>query len=177
MRTKKLPREMLWSDKTTMSEFLTNNLLNQELHKTFLKLKGDSTFIRLSEEQVFNEVYFQLSRMSYESALDLKLEVYISDIKENLSWSYAADLVLSMAYVVGAMTLDPSYSLSRQQLKVIKDRCWHGLFWHPFFDCLKRIEKKGIKQMEGKSAPHVTYIIQKVDQFNAILGNNPEIIR
>ena len=33
---------MLWTDKTTINEFLKDNPQNQELYKTYLKLKGDS---------------------------------------------------------------------------------------------------------------------------------------
>ena len=140
---------MLWTDKTTINEFLKDNPLNQELYKTFVKLKGDSSFITLSAEQVFNEVYYQLSRMVYEKMHKDDIVEYMEDIRIHLHWSYAADLILSMAYVVASLTQVTTLSLNQYQLKVIKDQCWFGLFWHPFRDCLKRIQKKHVLQSEN----------------------------
>lgn len=177
---------MLWTDKTTIQEFLNDNPPNQELYKTFVKLKGDSSFITLSAEQVFNEVYYQLSRMSYENMHKDDLGEYMEDIRIHLRWSYAADLVLSMVYVVASLTQDPKLSLNQYQLKVIENKCWFGLFWHPFIDCMKKIQKKGmLRQVEilpyynnGKNIvlrPHQLVLNAPQAKVNIIMDNHGNI--
>ena len=177
---------MLWTDKTTINEFLKDNPLNQELYKTFVKLKGDSLFITLDAEQVFDEVYYQLARMSYENPQSFDINSYIEDIKLRLQWSYGADLVLSMMYVVASLTPLPHLSLNQKKMKAIEEKCWYGLFWHPFMDCLKRLKKKDTLRSKethyynnGKSivlSPHQLVLNAPKAKVNIIMDNHGNII-
>lgn len=88
----KLPRELLWTDITSMDEFLKKPV-NREMYDMFLTIKQRTLLLKNSEHSVikiFNEVYYQCTRIAYEQDPDIRLENYITDIKSNMgSYNHA----------------------------------------------------------------------------------------
>ena len=75
---------MLWTDKTSMEEFLREPI-NERLYYFYLDLKKircqfspDNSALLL-----FNEIYYQLTRVEYEHDLDLNLDEYTQEIEAN----------------------------------------------------------------------------------------------
>ena len=81
-----------------MDDFFKLEPLNEKFFDVFVTLREEPFDIHSDEVKVFNEVYYQITRMYYENPMPDDLQNYVSDIKANLGWSYSAELVMSMAY-------------------------------------------------------------------------------
>ena len=95
---KNLPRQMLWTDYNTIDRFYKIEPLNTQFHEV-LKSIDISPFIEKKDDtKVFNEVYYQMTRMAYERALPADLSKYEADVRVNMMLSYGVELVMSMLY-------------------------------------------------------------------------------
>ena len=140
-----LPREMLWTDKKTMDEFFELDHINEEFFEVFVMLHEEPFAVTANEVKVFNEVYYQLTRMVYEHPLPSDLDKYIADIKSNLGWNYSAELVISMAYFLLALIDKQVRPLNKFFTKAINERFFGCLYWKPFkhrFESLKKENRK-----------------------------------
>ena len=140
-----LPREMLWTDKKTMDEFFELDHINEEFFEVFVMLHEEPFAVTANEVKVFNEVYYQLTRMVYEHPLPSDLDKYIADIKSNHGWNYSAELVISMAYFLLALIDKQVRPLNKFFTKAINERFFGCLYWKPFkhrFESLKKENRK-----------------------------------
>ena len=94
-----LPRETLWADKKKMEEFMSEPL-NQRIYGIYLNLNRDKAIKDYETLKLFNEVYYQCSRIINSIEPKINLADIISDIKENLGWNYSSSLVVNMIYAV-----------------------------------------------------------------------------
>lgn len=80
----KLPRMMLWTDKTSMEEFLCEPI-NERLYGFYLELRGERWHFGPDNSAVllFNEIYYQLTKVEYEHDLDLNIDDYTQEIEAN----------------------------------------------------------------------------------------------
>ena len=69
MAAPRLPRELLWNDKKTMDEFM-EILLCRELYKAYREMDEYPMLFKMDELQVFNEVYFEMTRLCFENWYD-----------------------------------------------------------------------------------------------------------
>ena len=134
-----LPREMLWTEKQTMDDFFKLEPLNEKFFEVFVTLREEPFDIHSDEVKVFNEVYYQITRMYYENPMPDDLKNFISDIKANLGWSYSAELVMSMAYFMIA-------NCNKKQLNMfftnsIIDKFQDSIYWKPFNLCSDELKK------------------------------------
>lgn len=137
----KLPRELLWTDKTSMDEFFELDPVNEYFFEYYTSLQGELFGVTLDAVKVFNEVYYQLTRAAYEKPFAFYIGSYIQDIKANLGWSYSAEIVLSMVYWVSE-TSTPLLSKSTIGLKnFIKSQFKASVYWQPFRKCCQKILK------------------------------------
>lgn len=93
----KLPRALLWTDKTSMEEFLREPI-NERLYDFYLELKSMTTHV-VDEKRplkLFNEIYYQLTRVEYEKELDFDLDKYTQDIKANMGMLHSSIFVFIM---------------------------------------------------------------------------------
>lgn len=95
----KLPRFMLWTDKTSMEEFLREPI-NKRLYYFYLDLNNircqigpDQSMLRL-----YNEIYYQLTKIEYENNLDFKLDDYTQKIEDNIGKDYSILFVYKMFF-------------------------------------------------------------------------------
>ena len=137
----KLPREMLWTEKQTMDDFFELEPLNEKFFNVFVTLREDPFDIRSDEVKVFNEVYYQITRMFYENPMPEDLQNYVSDIKANLGWSYSAELVISMAYFM--ITNCKNKPLNMFFTNSIIDNFQDSIYWKPFDLCSDELKKAG----------------------------------
>lgn len=75
---------MLWKDKTSMEEFLREPI-NERLYGFYLELRGERWHFGPDNSALllFNEIYFQLTRVEYEHNIDLNLDEYTQEIEGN----------------------------------------------------------------------------------------------
>jgi hypothetical protein len=181
-----LPREILWADKKTMKEFLCEPL-NQKIFEVYLNIKREGIDQDYQTLKLFNEVYYQCSRIVNIREVRLELIDVIYSIKNDLGWDYSSSLVINIIYVVLSLRKD-NQSHVKDLIKKIEHHYQFDKHTTPFSklvnDCVENDEYYKIEFQKPQfifttKTPHLTviYIINKVDQFNAILGNNPEIIR
>lgn len=93
----KLPRALLWTDKTSMEEFLSEPI-NERLYDIYVELRSMSTSVKNERRplKLFNEIYYQLTRFEYENELDFDLEKYTQDIKANMGILHSSMFVFIM---------------------------------------------------------------------------------
>lgn len=140
-----LPKEFLWTDKKTMDEFFELDPVNEEFFEVFVTLHEEPFAVTANEVKVFNEVYYQLTRMVFERPLPSDLDKYVADIKANLGWNYSAELLMSMAYFLLALVDKQVRPLNKFFTKAINERFFGCLYWKPFkhrFEQLKKEHRK-----------------------------------
>ncbi len=140
-----LPREFLWTEKKTMDEFFELDPVNEDFFEVFVTLRQEPFAVSANEVKVFNEVYYQLTRMVYEHPLPSDLDKYVADIKANLGWNYSAELVMSMAYYLLALIDKQIRPLNKFFTKAINERFFGCLYWKPFkhrFESLKKEHRR-----------------------------------
>ena len=64
-----LPREFLWNDFQSMDEFFKLDPINEYFFEVFVKLHEEPFAVQADELKVFNEVYYQVTRIVYEHPL------------------------------------------------------------------------------------------------------------
>ena len=137
-----LPKEFLWRDKETMDEFFELDPVNEEFFAVFVTLREEPFAVTVGELKVFNEVYYQLTRMVFERPLPSDLDKYIADLKANLGWNYSAELVMSMAYFLLALVDKQLRPLNKFFTKAINERFFGCLYWKPFKHRFERLKKE-----------------------------------
>lgn len=171
--TPKLPREMLWTDKKTMDEFFELDPVNEDFFDVFVSLREEPFDVQTDEVKVFNEVYYQVTRMVFEHPLPTDLSKYISDIKANMGWNYSAELVMSMAYYLISLIEKNERPLNKFFTKAVNERFGGCLFWKPFkhrFEKLKK-EKRTVKYSFFPQPVEVKWLRDKYVHWNTITCN------
>lgn len=137
-----LPREFLWKDLQTMDEFFQLDTVNGDLYEVFLTLREAPFNIQADAVKVFNEVYYQATRMCFEYPLPTDLDKYIADIKANLGWNYSAELVMSVTYQIITHINKTGRPFNKFFTKSIYDKYNTCRFWRPFKRLFGSIKKK-----------------------------------
>jgi len=96
----KLPRELLWTDITSMEKFLKEPV-NRDMHEMLYKIKIYTILLKntyYSATEIFNEVYYQCTRIVYEQNPNIILSGYIADIKSKIGINNQARVVYGLIY-------------------------------------------------------------------------------
>ena len=137
-----LPRVMLWTDKYSMDEFFRLDPINEAFFEVFITLREEPFAVQTEEVKVFNEVYYQVTRMVFEHPLPSNLSQYIADIKANIGWNYSAELVMSMAYYLVSLIDNNERPLNKFFTKAINEKFFECIYWKPFKHCFERLKKE-----------------------------------
>ncbi len=140
-----LPREMLWTELKTMDEFFQLDPVNEEFHDVLMSLSDEFFSFTRDAEKVFNEVYYQLTKMVFRHPMPSELDKYASEIKSDLGWSYSATLVMSMAYFLYDLSDLDSRALNKHFLKSIRDAYGGPMYWMPFKKLAEKLKRKKVK--------------------------------
>lgn len=92
----RLPREFMWTDVESMESFLQDPL-NRELYNVYKEVKDAPFKIRMSDEKVFNELYYLCVSLKFGN---ITIDELDSVILADLGFSYAPGLLSSMVYAV-----------------------------------------------------------------------------
>ena len=168
-----LPRELLWQDLPSMDDFFKLDPVNEDCYEVYLNLREDPFNIQADAVKVFNEVYYQITRMFFEHPLPNDLEKYVADIKANIGWNYSAELVMSMAYFLFSLINKKAFPLNRFFTESIHERFEGCRYWKPF---MLRIESMKIREctVKYKFLPcpiNVEWLKDKYIHWNAITCN------
>lgn len=135
---------MLWRELPTMDFFFTLDPINEFLYETFISLSEKPFSLKADAVKVFNEVYYQVTRMVYEHPMPSDLQFYVSDVKGNLGWNYSAELVMSMAYQIISLMEQKTRPLNKFFTKAISATYGGSIYWRPFKRCFVVLKKKKV---------------------------------
>ena len=135
-----IPREFLWGGLGTMDEFFRLDPVNENFYETFVKLREEPFGVTIDAVRVFNEVYYNITRVRYAPPKEIEYSEIISDIKANLGWKYSAELVLTMVFWLTELSLESEYVTFRYNVAPMLRDCD---YWKPFSRCYERIKKSG----------------------------------
>lgn len=110
---KDLPRTFIYRDRKELDEFLKDNPLNDALYDIFLDVKDSYYNLKIPAEVIFNEVYYQCTRLMLDPHPEARVWDYLNDAKDNTGWRYTSDLVFSMVYAVLSVQPQAPYSVRR----------------------------------------------------------------
>lgn len=137
---KNLPSQLVWYDFKTIDWFYKIEPLNKRFHEV-LKTIAISLFEIRDDTKVFNEVYYQMTRMAYERALPTDLQRYEKEIREDMGSNDGVNLVMSMAYHIMSLVDKDSRKFNSFLLLTIKERYEKCPYWEPFSTLYTRLSK------------------------------------
>ena len=143
----KVPRKMLWTDLTTMDEFFKLDPVNEYFFEYYASLREGKLNVTLDAVRVFNEVYYQATRLIYDTHDDpfgFLIEEYQYDIKANLGWKFSDELVLTMIYWLLKSCAPESAVYKFYAAEFIKKVCSYCSFWTLFNKCFRKIREDGL---------------------------------
>ena len=186
----KVPSGIRWTGNKTKEELLDDPLA-ESLFGLFLKVKDSPRHIAFKPEKLINEVYYICNRFYQDANPSAMIDSYAHDIESDMGWSYATELVMSMAYIVVKsqrknpdrveellQTIEKQYKFNCywdecQRLVVKQKPKEPGKFY--FGEDLSSLLKQNGQELKKVLGKNPVFIINKVDQLNAILGNNAKI--
>lgn len=124
-----------------MDEFFELDPVNEDFYEVYVTLLEAPFQLQVNSVKVFNEVYYQMTRMVYEHPFPADLSKYVADIKANLGWSYSAELVMTMAHFL-AMLADRKQRLNRFFDKAITDKFENCQYWEQFNRRVEKFKKR-----------------------------------
>ena len=143
----KVPRKMLWTDLTTMDEFFKLDPVNEYFFEYYASLREGKLNVTLDAVRVFNEVYYQATRLIYDTHDDpfgFLIAEYQYDIKANLGWKFSDELVLTMIYWLLKSSAHESAVYKFYAAEFIKKVCSYCSFWMFFSNCSGKIREDGL---------------------------------
>jgi hypothetical protein len=126
-----------------MDKFFRLDSINEDFYQVFTQLREEPFAVNISAELVFNELYYQLTRMAFDHPNRREYSWYIADIKANLGWKYSADLVMIMGFFLSTLSdptkRPPFYPFFTRD--IIED--YHDTpYWEPFYQCFKQLQQQ-----------------------------------
>lgn len=114
MRTK-LPRLMIWTDKAALDEFLEDPLGNKlyDLYREMLRSSYSNFLYKIQPLKLFNEAFYQSTRIVYEKNPDATVREYSDEIKANLGQKNACEVVLRFVLYILLVQEDQSREIIR----------------------------------------------------------------
>ncbi len=100
MKLINIPRELVYTDRRTLDDFLREDDLNKELYKVYLRVKDKPYYFKFDAEDAFNEAYYIATMAMNDPHPELDVKEWLWIAKEDMGWRYAANLVMSMVYAI-----------------------------------------------------------------------------
>lgn len=144
---------MLWTDFNTIDRFYNMEPLNTHFHEVLKTIQISPFEEKKDDTKIFNEVYYQLTRMAYERAMPSDLHKYVVDIRGNIGLSYGVELVMTMLYFVMSLVDKNSRLFNSFLLITIKEWYKKSSYWKPFNNLYKSLSK-GKKKLGYTFAPN-----------------------
>jgi len=144
---------MLWTDFNTIDKFYNMEPLNTHFHEVLKTIQISPFEEKKDDAKIFNEVYYQLTRMAYERAMPSDLHKYVVDIRGNIGLSYGVELVMTILYFLMSLTDKNSRQFNSFLLLTIKEWYKKSIYWKPFSK-LYRSLSKGKKKLGYDFTPN-----------------------
>lgn len=178
----KLPRVMLWTDKSSMEEFLCEPI-NKSLYGFYLELRGERWHIGPDDSAVllFNEIYYQLTKLEYEYRFDynFNFDDYTQEIEANIAGKeHSIILVFKMLFAFLLLRQNNTVAAKAFQRSIYNHYrgTWDGRTNNAFKAIMQEEEKYSV---ELRPAPcHAKDLEIVISQWEVITNHfNPSSIR
>ena len=100
MRIVNLPKQLIYTDRRNLDDFLRDDELNEELYKVYLRVKDNPYYFKFSAETAFNEAYYIATMAMNEPHPELDVREWWYAAKRDIGWAYSANLIMSMVYAI-----------------------------------------------------------------------------
>ena len=137
-----LPRQLLWTEKKEIEEFFKIGGTTKLYYEAFMYFQKDPNAMMEDGVKIFNEVFYQATRMVYERPLPTQLTYYINECKADLGLKYSADLVIMLAYFLIESSDKRGKAFNNFFSKQIKDHFSKTAFW-TYCNRICEVSKKG----------------------------------
>lgn len=174
----RVPSQIRWTKHRTKEELLEDPLA-EGLYGLFLKVKDSPRHISIKPEVLINEVYYVTNLFYQDTDPSGSIDLYAHEIESDLGWRYAADLVMIMAYAL--LKTQKSQKKLELLLHAIENKYRFCCYWDPCHALsvgTPHKKKPGIYFSDDLSriiGKNPIIVVSKVDQINAIYGNNAKI--
>lgn len=177
----RIPGCLRWKGNKRKEELLDDPIA-ESLFGLFSKVKDSPRHIAFKPEKLINEVYYICNRFYQEQEPSCMIEDFSHEIESDMGWRYAPELVMSMAYVV----LKAQKSLPskiKKMFRAIESAYSKGCYWDA---CQQVIASRTLakpqcyilsKDVAKIMAKNPVFIINNVEQLNAIVGKNAKIMK
>ena len=177
----RIPSGIRWKGSKGKEELLDDPIA-ESLFGLFLKVKDSPRHIAFKPERLINEVYYMCNRFYQEKNPSEKMDDFSHEIEQDMGWRYATELVMPMAYVVLKSQKSLPAKMKRMVLAIEEDYGTSS-YWDECQQVLaNRASVKTNNYIAGKDiskivAKNPVFIINNVEQLNAILGKNAKILK
>ena len=174
----RVPSQIRWTKHRTKEELLEDPLA-EGLYGLFLKVKDSPRHISIKPEVLINEVYYVTNLFYQDADPSALLDIYAHEIESDLGWRYAADLVMIMSYAL--LKTQKSQKKMELLLHAIENKYRFCCYWnscHTLSVGAPHKVKPGIYFTDDLSriiGKNPIIVVSKVDQINAVYGNNAKI--
>lgn len=178
-----------WTGHKKMEELLDDPLA-ESLYGLFLKAKDSPRHIAIKPEKLINEAYYISYLICQDSESCCSIDKYAQEIESDMGWGYAVELVMSMVYVILKSKKICSKRIDNHIL-LIENRYMGCCYWElckPLLESRKPAKNKNLymhkdlssllknnKELAKMLGGNPVFIINNVEQLNAILGDHAEI--
>lgn len=136
-----LPREMLWTDLNEIYQFYELDPVNEEFAEVLKIMPKKFLGCATDRVKVFNELYYQITRMVYERPAPRELVYYEKDIRGDMGSKQSVDLIMSMLYFLTSLIENNEQRLNRFVLITIKERYERCFYWEPLKKCYNKVRR------------------------------------
>lgn len=95
-----LPKQLIYTDRKTLDDFLREDDLNKELYNVYLQVKDKPYYFKFDAVKAFNEAYYIAVLAMNERKPESQVKEWYWNAQSNIGWVYAANLVMSMVYAI-----------------------------------------------------------------------------
>lgn len=168
----------MWTDKKSMDDFFRLSPVNEDFFEVFQSLRNEPFNVAIDAVKVFNEVYYQVTRMRYEMPLFDEMPNYVADIKANIGWNYSAELVMTMAYFMIDSAEHRGKKLDIWFSQEILGDFAYCLYWKSFETLGERLKDEGRKLNYGFTPRpvHPSRLLEKYIPWSVLTSNYSPIV-
>jgi len=95
-----LPRQLVYTNRNNLDDFLYSDDLNKELYKVYLRVKDRPYKFKFLANEAFNEAYYIATMAMNEPHPEDDVKEWRYIAQREIGWAYASNLVMSMVYAI-----------------------------------------------------------------------------
>ncbi len=96
-----LERELMFTDRTDIDDYLNESILNKELYDLYIQIKDVEYYWKHTSIETFNEVYYQCTRIFNDPHPEENIYTnYLDNAKNTLGTRYASNLVFAIVNAI-----------------------------------------------------------------------------